>query len=275
MITSSSTLATTPTVTHRDRRTTVLRVLATLFALALLYMPGLGIVDLVAAFLDLPDRHPLAIMRVGYGLLVGFVLPVAFFVIARQPQRAVAPLLQILAAASAFLLAAVASGVAAGVVGAGILVLFAATLLTLGRARRASITRSRHRIAKPMLVLAVCGLAPWVSYAVAMAAQERRNALPYEDFTLGVQGWSALTTFALALALSSFLVSWRPVGWRSTAWTTGAAAVVFGIFAAIGDALPGSPGRLWGALAVAWGLALIAAAHFSTGPRVSTDVSAD
>ena len=48
-----------------------------------------------------------------------------------------------------------------------------------------------------------------------MAVQQRMGSDPYEDFTLGVQGWSALTVFALVMMLNSVIAVFRPPGWRS------------------------------------------------------------
>ncbi|MDQ3454756.1 MAG: hypothetical protein M3513_04655 [Actinomycetota bacterium] len=49
-----------------------------------MYFPGLGVVDLASAALGLPDRDEYVSMRSGYGLVVGFLLPVALFTLARQ-----------------------------------------------------------------------------------------------------------------------------------------------------------------------------------------------
>jgi hypothetical protein len=57
-----------------------------------------------------------------------------------------------------------------------------------------------------------------------MSARQRVGSAPYEDFTLGVQGWSALTVFAVVMVLNSLIMTLRPPGWRSMAWATGVAA---------------------------------------------------
>ncbi len=105
---------TAPERRRGGRRRTAARVVAALSGVALLYFPGLGIVDLISAIQGLSQpQDPVSVMRVGYGLLVGFMLPMAFFTVARDPERSAAPLLQVFAAALAFAVAAV-SGVVGG-----------------------------------------------------------------------------------------------------------------------------------------------------------------
>lgn len=238
--------------------------------MALLYFPGLGMVDLIAAVQSLSQpQDPPALMRVGYGLLVGFMLPVAFFTIARNPDLAAAPLQQVFTAALAFAAASVSGALWVGLVGCALLVILGGVVLTLVRGRRTVLRLRRQRVAWPVVVVAALGVTPWFVYAMAMASEQRRDARPYEDFTLGLQGWSALSTFAIAVVLFAFVASLRAPGWRSTVWTTGLAAVVFGLVGIIGQRLPGSPGLLGAIAAMVWGAALIAVGQLSS-PHVES-----
>lgn len=92
-----------------------------------------------------------------------------------------------------------------------------------------------------------------------MALRQRSGTGPYEDFTLGVQGWSALSVFALVMVLNSTVGAFRPPGWRATSLATGIAALLFGLVGMWAADVPGSPGQVWGAAAVLWGAALTSA----------------
>lgn len=236
-------------------RTGPLRVLAVLAALGLLYFPGLGAVDLASAVVGLPSRAELVSMRAAYGLVVGFLLPAALFLLAARPTGAAAPVQQVLAVAVAFLLTAVASGLPTALVGGvGLLVLSVALgRLAPGDLRVLPAASDAHR---PLLALAGLGAFPWLVYAGLMALRQRSGTGPYEDFTLGVQGWSALTLFALVMVLNTVVSAFRPAGWRATLLTTGVASLLFGLVGLWADDVPGSPGRAWGAAAVLWGVVL-------------------
>lgn len=250
------------------RRRTAARVVAAVSGVALLYFPGLGIVDLISAMQGLSQpQDPVSVMRVGYGLLVGFMLPMAFFTVARDPDRSAAPLQQVFAAALAFAVAAVSGALWVGLVGCAMLLVLGGVVHTLVRGHRTLLRFRRERLLWALVAVAGMGATPWVVYAGAMAAEQRRDAGPYEDFTLGVQGWSALSSFAVAAVLFAFIASFRAPGWRSTLWTTGVAAVVFGIFGMAAQRLPGSPGLLGGIAAMMWGVTLIATGELSESRR--------
>jgi hypothetical protein len=93
-----------------------------------MYFPGLGVVDLASAALGLPDRDEYVSMRSGYGLVVGFLLPVALFTLARRPTLAAAPVQHVLAAAVAYFAAAAAGGVWTAIIG-GVALLVSALVL--------------------------------------------------------------------------------------------------------------------------------------------------
>lgn len=239
-------------------RTWPVRVLAVLAALGLVYFPGLGVVDLASATVGLPSRNELVSMRAAYGLVVGFLLPATLFLLAARPTGAAAAVQQVVAAAVAFLLTAAVSGLWTALVGGvGLLVLGAALgRLAPGDLGAPPAASDAHR---PLLVLTGLGAIPWLVYAGMMALRQRSGTGPYEDFTLGVQGWSALTVFALVMVLNSILSAFRPPGWRAVLLATGVASLLFGLVGMWADEVPGSLGQAWGAAAVLWGVALASA----------------
>ena len=238
-------------------RTWPVRVLAVLSAVGLLYFPGLGLVDLVAAVVGLPEQDELVSMRAAYGLVVGFLLPAALLLVAVRPSAAVAAGLQVLTTAAAFLITAAASGLWTAMVGGGGLLALAAALAWLAPK---NVVSAAPVVDRPVLALASVGTIPWLVYAGMMASRQRSGTEPYEDFTLGVQGWSALSLFALVMVLNSMLVAFRPPGWRATVVMTGVASLLLGLVGMWADEVPGSLGRAGGAAAVLWGAALATSA---------------
>lgn len=242
------------------------RVFAVVVAVGLMYFPGLGVVDLASAALGLPDRDEYVSMRSGYGLVVGFLLPVALFTLARRPTLAAAPVQHVLAAAVAYFAAAAAGGVWTAIIG-GVALLVSALVLARLAPGAGHLRPAANPAHRPLVVLAALGAGPWVVYAGVMAVQQRMGSDPYEDFTLGVQGWSALTVFALVMMLNSVIAVFRPPGWRSMLRATGIASLMFGLVSVWVGAVPGSPGPFWGGGALLWGIALIV---FSWIPRRKT-----
>jgi hypothetical protein len=59
---------------------------------------------------------------------------------------------------------------------------------------------------------------------------------------------------AVAIVLVALLAAVQPRGWRISAWSAAAAAMVVGLASVVFPDAPGAMGRAWGAVAVAWGL---------------------
>ena len=76
---------------------------------------------------------------------------------------------------------------------------------------------------------------------------------------------------AIAIVATGVLAASKPGGWRITAWSVGAAAVIVGSASIVLAELPGALDRAAGALAVAWGVLFVAVAEWeaSNSPETS------
>jgi hypothetical protein len=194
--------------------------------------------------------------------LFGLLLGVALLACVRRPEDALAP----------FRVAA-ASGLAGGLAGLlsrdfvsgvwftgplGVLVLWA-----LHPARR-EVVRPRG-IDLATLALGVIAVVPAVTFALAQA-ELQRNGGP-SDVHWEFHHYSGMAAAALALPLCAFAASVRGSGRRLAAWLVGLAGVLLGgASVVLSDHLgafdtPPSTFPLWGWLAVAWGIGVIAIAE--------------
>jgi len=71
-----------------------------------------------------------------------------------------------------------------------------------------------------------------------------------------------MAVMAVALVLCGAVASLRTGGYRVAAWTTGLAAIVFGIASAVYRHAASSPARRWGAAAVIGGIVFFLAAEW-------------
>lgn len=80
--------------------------------------------------------------------------------------------------------------------------------------------------------------------------------------------WVGMAVMAIGLVLMVVLASARTEGWRIVAWLTGLGSVAYGTASIVFATYPGSDvpdpsseGAVWGALAIVWGLVVIALAE--------------
>jgi hypothetical protein len=236
-------------------RTNAVRALALAATLAL-WLPGLGFADLVATwFLD----EPTIVHDLGYGAITGILAPAGLLAQARRPGTGIAGLQQIA-------LCVVAYALAGAIADSGYFVLAAA----LGTALVALLVL--HPVGglflavpdevSPLLAgLALLPAAPLVVYALDAAGQQRDGAPP-TDFHAGLGSWAGLTAMGFGIVLVALLAAFRTTGWRVPAWSAAGAAAVWGAGCMWRPDAPGSGGRIWGALAVAWAVSFVLAARF-------------
>jgi hypothetical protein len=72
--------------------------------------------------------------------------------------------------------------------------------------------------------------------------------------------FAEMAALAIALVLVAMLASARTRGWRVSAWSAGAAAVMLGLASIALPEVPGVVGQAWGTPVVAWALVVVAAA---------------
>lgn len=233
-------------------RTTAVRAVAVAAVLAL-WIPGLGLVDLTASwFLD----EDTVVHDLGYGAITGVIVPAALLAQLRSPGKAVAGLQQIGAAVVAY---AVAGAIADG----GYLVLaalLAAVLVALLLLHPVGGTflAAPDDISPLLAGLAVLPAAPFVLYALD-AAERQRDGSPPVDFHAGLGSWGGLTAMGVGIVLVAALAALRTTGWRVPVWSAAGAAAVWGVGCVVHPDVPGSEGRVWGSLALAWALVFVLA----------------
>jgi hypothetical protein len=243
---------------RRRVRGIVFRTLLVLFALVWLTV-GFGVIDFVSGFTSLDDTDPLGIgvLSAAYGAVAGIVLPLAFLALVRAPERRPAAVHQVVAVVIAFAFAGAAGFDPLSFISVATLLVMLAVLLALHPARP-PILPGRERPLRPLLVLSVLAVVPWLTYALRAAANSRQ-AVPPDEMAARPQagGWAGATVLALVILLLALLAALDGPGRRVPLWSAALASVSFGAASILTPHLPGSVGGLWGALAVAWGLAFV------------------
>lgn len=235
-------------------RANAVRALA-LAAAVTLWLPLLGLVDLVAPwFLD----EETVVHDLGYGAITGLLVPAALLAHVRRPGTAVAALQQLALCAAAYALAGAIADAGYLLLGAGLgLVLLALLVLhPVGGMFFALPDEVSPLLAGAALLPAV----PLTLYALD-AAERQRTGAPPVDFHVGLGSWGGLTAMGFGIALTAGLAAARTTGWRVPTWSAAAAAAVWGGGSFLHPDAPGSEGRIWGALAVAWAVLFVLAAH--------------
>lgn len=74
--------------------------------------------------------------------------------------------------------------------------------------------------------------------------------------------YAEIAALAVAVALVALLASARTGGWRVAALSAGVAAAILGLASVALPDVTGSVGWAWGALAVVWGVMVVAAADW-------------
>ena len=235
--------------------TVAFRAFVVLFALAAL-VPGFGLVDLTTPIN--PRWHEGYVAEVGYGALAGILLPVGFLAQLRDPAGRIAGLQQVAAAVPAY--------VAAGLLGddgdflpfAAIVAAAAAIAVLLHPARKRFVTGVTFRPRLALLALAMA--VPAALYGLEAAKNQRDGIPPLALDSHGpLNSWAALAAAAFAVALVALLTSLGTDGFPIPGWSAGAAVAVWALTSLAHPGDPGSEGRVWASLALAWALVFVAA----------------
>ena len=122
---------------------------------------------------------------------------------------------------------------------------------------RGEFLRKGGAISPTLLAITILGAIPVIAYALEIGAQAQDLQGPLHH----VQRLSTMAAMAFAIVLTGLLAASKTAGWRTPAWSTGAAAIVFGLASWAFPDNRGAPGRGWGMLAVAGGILFIATAE--------------
>lgn len=223
------------------------RVLALLFALSWLIIPGFGLIDLSVTW-------PV-MLEAGWGLFFSVFVGLAFLVVALFPKRSGgAAVVQLYVATVALTVAAVVSlEWPALVLAAAVAVETAA----LTRAREAEALRPLVTApSRSLLLLAAAAAPPWFAYGWNMSSLNRQE-LPTSDITVSVDHYSVQAATALATVGLTLLAALWPRGRRLLGTCAGVVALYLGIVSFAWPSTPGGFGQIWSAFAAAWGACFI------------------
>jgi hypothetical protein len=245
-------------------RTTVARVLAVLFALTWLVVPGFGLIDLGVTW----DPDWPVVLEASWGVFMTVLVGGSFLAFAVRPDRA-APATVTLLAALASLLVSAAAGLEWQVLGhAGLLAVEVGALLLVAPAREpVQLGRTPW---PPLLAVAALGVVPGLAHAASMYRLNRNDAGPMiGELTMGVDHHAVQGALALSLPALALLAAWWPRGRRYLGVSVGLCAGYPGL---VSLAFPGTWAGVdppWSALCLAWGITVagLAVAAPAVHPR--------
>jgi hypothetical protein len=243
----------------RMRRTTWLKGLALLFALASLTI-NFGLIDLVDGFTGYVDQARNQILDVGWGAVFGVILPLGLLSQLHRPERRIAGIQQTAVVASALALAGAVGQREWYLALAGGIAVASTVLLALHPARHTFLSRGLG-LEPGMLALAAVAAGPALVYAWRMASAQRRDLPPADAVSNGLHHWTVMTALALLVLVLTLLAAARTPGWRIPALSASLGAGAWAISCLLAPAsAAGSEGHAWAWAALAWALATLAAA---------------
>ena len=229
----------------------IARVLAVLFALTWLVLPGFGLLDLSVTW----DPDWPVVLEASWGVFMTVLVGGSFLALAVRPDRA-APATVTLLVALAALLASAAAGLEWQVLGYVALLAFElAALLTLIPVREA--LRPVRAVWLPLLVVAALGVVPWLVHAEEMFRLNRRDAgTMINELTMGVDHHAVQGGLALALVVLSLLAAGWPRGRRYLGVSAGLCAGYLGLVSVAFPLTWAGLEPVWSWLCMGWGAAV-------------------
>jgi hypothetical protein len=269
--------ATAPGAASSRGRLLAFKILLLLFAAGAL--GGLFGIGLVIGWFDTDEGKIHRVHDIGFGILAGVFLTVAYVAQLRNPERKLSLRYQIVAAAIASLIA----GLMASDPGAGLffclIPLASLAILVAVHPAGLSLMRGERSLSAPLAILAVVGAIPLIWFALT-TSRLQRTGIP-TDPHVKMSHWTIMTAMLVAILLVALVSSLKFSGWRITAWCAGAGAFFYGLASAVfaqfpGTSVPypGSKGTGWGLAAIVGGLLFIAAAEWEARRSPATASSA-
>lgn len=251
-------------------RRVVFTVLAVLFGLGMgVAMGGLFVIvpALFAATGDGPHGEIHRIHDVSWGVWTAVIMGAAFLVQLRRPERKVAAMQQLMIGALASLGGLAMGGALALEYGAegsmvvvsGTVIAAVALVAALHPARR-QLFRGTGQLSPVLAPAALIASVPLIMWAVAEAALQRGG--PTSDEHVLWTHYAGMTTVALAIPLLGLLAALKTPGWRIPAWCAGLSAALLGVASVMFPTHPSSLGVVWGAVALAGGIAFVGLAEW-------------
>jgi hypothetical protein len=215
-----------------------------------------GLTSLVLAWFQEVEGVAGPVTDLGYGVLFGIILTTGVLVQLRCADRKIAGVQQAALVIPALLIGSAIASDSQDLVTALIPLTAIGILLALHPAREEFLARGAA-LSRRLLGITVVGAVPLVAYALDMGAQARDLSGPPHH----VQRLSTMAAMAVAIVLTALLAAFQTRGWRTPAWSAGAAAIAFGLGSLAFPDTPSAEGRGWGGLAIVGGVLFIAVAE--------------
>ncbi len=223
-----------------------------------------GVIDLLV-FLQGPEFHESFHLETGWGLSFLVMVAAPLVAVAVAPETVMpAALQQVLLVGVAVAIGAALSASPKHLLPAVGLGATAIAVAALSGGVRAALPRPRRWSRGPG-ALVVVAAGPWFAYA--LAAAETARAGNHVELTWGLNHWPIQAALAVGIVLVAALVATFPPGAVLAAWCVGVCATWFGAVSVIYPDLDASLGRVWGATAIAWGVAFVAVAYAAAAER--------
>jgi hypothetical protein len=210
------------------------------------------------------------VLDLGFFALGAVLIGAGFASQLRAPERHLAGLQQaligVLALATAGLL-----GDRVEPLWGGLVLIAAMAIAAAVHPARGELLRRGAGLSSSLVVLSALAAIPAIAYAEHMLALAR-DAGPscFAGQCAHGDRFAEMAALAIAVVLVALLASARTGGWRVSAWSAGVAAAILGLASVVLPDVAGSVGRASGALAVAWGVMVVAAAEWQARSTEAT-----
>ncbi len=240
------------------RRTVSFYVVASVFVAAIVGLLGPLLIDIVVGWLPVGvweaiygseeihagsgahRIHMLSQAAIFWGLVVAIALQL------KRPENRLAPMLQAVALGVAFVVIDLVAGsfsAEEGPLVAGVI------LLALLHPARSRLVRPSLRD-RAMLALAAVAAIPGVVFAIDQIGTQQLAIVGDEHAEFG--HWASMAVFAVAIVIWTLIASSDLSGWRVSAWSAAAAAVIYGAASLVHPGLPSAAGTGYALGAIAW-----------------------
>ena len=214
-----------------------------------------GLTSLVLGWFEAADGPAIPVTDLGYGALVGILITGGILVQIR-PERRIAGVQQAALGALALLISVPLASDTQNLL-PGLIILAAVAILTALHPDRGESFRMGTGPDPVLAAIVIVGAVPLIAYALSIAAQARQFVGPPHH----VQRLATMAAMAIAVLLTGLLAALQTRGWRTPAWCTGTAVIVFGLASLFFPTYLGSAGRGWGAVALLGGILFVVVAE--------------
>ena len=221
-----------------------------------------GLVVLVIGWFEKPFGVSTPVSELSHGALAGIIITIGLLTQLRSPERRIAGLQQAVLGILALLVTAVIGG-RQEPLQESLLFLAALSLLVILHPAREQFFKRGAGPTASLAAVAIVGAVPASVYAAFMLVQAREFIGPPHH----ADRFAEMAAAAIATVAVGMLASLKTPGWRISAWSAGAAAIVVGMASIVFPNAPGAVGRIWGTLAAGAGVVVVVLTSFSPWPR--------